>query len=165
MALGRARDGRRGGGVVRRGRGGSAATSTSTSTRAVSSALVSFETPACAIGSGTLALAVGRGGGADVVVDATLATTFLRRQRVAAARTTSKDWSLESFETSVARVGGVRDGDSSGWRDDDSRRRRVQRFGRRVVSFRNRGPRVGACGVGDGDVAATPRLAAGRRAK
>ena len=89
VALGRARDGRRGGGVVRRGdrRGqGRRGRRRQASTRAVSSALVSFEPPACAIGSGTLALAVGRGGGADVVVDATLATTFLPEAFVFDAR-------------------------------------------------------------------------------
>ena len=64
------------------------------------------ETPACAIGSGTLALAVGRGGGADVVVDATLATTFLP-EAFGSTRDDAKDWSLESSKRPSARVGGV----------------------------------------------------------
>ena len=161
----RARDGRRGGGVVRRRRGGSTSASTSTSTRAVSSALVSFETPACAIGSGTLALAVGRGGGADVVVDATLATTFLPEAFVFDAATTSKDWSLESFETSVARASAASE---TAIRPDGGM---VTLVG---VGFRDSGGascRFGTVGPASARVAsatemscATPRLAAGRRA-
>ena len=140
-------------------------TSTSTSTRAVSSALVSFETPAGAIGSGTLALALARGGGADVVVDATLATTFLPEAFVFDAATTSKDWSLESFETSVARASAASE---TAIRPDGGMMTLVG------VGFRDSGGascRFGTVGPASARVAsatemscATPRLAAGRRA-
>ena len=159
-----------GGGV---GGAASFASSLAASTRAVSSALASFETPACAIGSGTLALAVGRGGGADVVVDATLATTFLpetvrrrddarrRRRKIGRRERLSRNFFFASSSSSSAVV--VRGASSSS--------AMVSLVG---VGFRDSGGascRFGSVGPASARVVsatemscASPLLAAGRRA-
>ena len=108
-----------------------------------------------------------RGGRRGVVVDATLATTFLPFRAAARAclsRTPcTADWSLESFRRpSRARRRRPPATSCPAGPLLRARRRAAREVGRRVVSFRNRGPRVGACGLRSYRMPRRPRPGARR---